>query len=66
MKFKTKYLFKGLPSKPDIVQQAFKQIKSNQGFNQYDMSNDNNIKDVLNSVYNAGLKRGKSIKIKII
>jgi hypothetical protein len=54
MKFKTKYLFGGLPSKSDIINQAFQQIKSKQGFNQYDMSNDNNIKDVLNSVYNAG------------
>jgi len=62
MKFKTKYLFGGLPSKSDIINQAFQQIKSKQGFNQYDMSNDNNIKDVLNSVYNAGLKRGKKIK----
>ena len=59
MKFKTKYLFKGLPSKPDVINLAFKQIKSEQGFNKYDMSNDDNIKDVLISVYNAGLKRGK-------
>lgn len=59
MKFKTKYLFKGLPSKLDVVNLAFKQIKSGQGFNKYDMSNDDNIRDVLISVYNAGLKRGK-------
>lgn len=61
MKFKSKYLFKGLPSKADIINQAFSQIKSKQGFNQYDMSNDTNIKDVLLSVYNAGHKRGKQL-----
>ena len=59
MKFESTYLFKGLPSKHDVLDQAFRQIKSKQGFNQYDMSNDDNIKDVLLSVYNMGLKRGK-------
>jgi hypothetical protein len=60
MKFKSKYLFKGLPTKSDVVRQAFEQIKSKPTFSQYDMSNNDNIKDVILSVYDAGLKRGKN------
>lgn len=60
MKFQTKYLYQGLPSKEEIIHQAFSKIKSTTGFNRYDMSNDANIMDVLTSVYNAGLKRGKN------
>jgi hypothetical protein len=60
MKFKTKYLYNKLPSKFDILSQAFVQIKSKPIFSQYDMGNDQNIKDVLLSVYNAGYKRGKN------
>ncbi len=60
MKFTTKYLYKGLPAKRDIVNEAFKQIKSKPTFGPYDMSNDKNIKDVLLSVYNAGVKRRKN------
>ena len=63
MKFKSEYLFKGLPSKADIIFQAYDKIKEGQGFSRYDMSNNDNIKDVLNSVYNAGLKRGKKSKL---
>jgi hypothetical protein len=60
MKFTSKYLFKGLPSKADIIIQAFEKIKEGTGLSRYDMSNDDNIKDVLHSVYKAGLKRGKN------
>jgi hypothetical protein len=64
MEFKTKYLFNGLPSKSDVIILAYEKIKSNQGFNQYDMSNDKNIKDVIKSVYEiahkSAIKRRKT------
>lgn len=63
MKFKTNYLYKGLPAKFDILDQAFTQIKSGVQLSKFDMSNDNNIKDVLESVYKAGIKRGKNKSI---